>query len=78
MAASAAESRNSQARRRAGRDALWQQRDAAPHRRPLHRSPVAASTLNDVFDQPAPEPPPSSNFVVGDPLGTFSMTVQAR
>ncbi len=39
---------------------------------------VAASTLNDVFDQPAPEPPPSSNFVVGDPLGTFSMTVQAR
>ena len=39
---------------------------------------VAASTLNDVFNQPAPEPPPSSNFVVGDPLGTFSMTVQAR
>lgn len=39
---------------------------------------VTASTLNDVFNQPAPEPPPSSNFVVGDPLGTFSMTVQAR
>lgn len=38
----------------------------------------AASTLNDVFNQPAPPPPPSSNFVVGDPLGTFSMTVQAR
>lgn len=39
---------------------------------------VAASTLNDVFNQPAPVPPPSSNFVVGDPLGTFSMVVQAR
>jgi hypothetical protein len=39
---------------------------------------VAASTLNDVFNQPAPEPPPASNFVVGDPLGTFSMTLQAR
>lgn len=38
----------------------------------------AASTLNDVFNQPPPEPPSSSNFVVGDPLGTFSMTVQAR
>lgn len=38
----------------------------------------AASTLNDVFNQPAPQPPPSSNLVVGDPLGTFSMTVQAR
>lgn len=38
----------------------------------------AASTLNDVFNQPAPPPPPSSNFVVGDPLGTFSMVVQAR
>lgn len=38
----------------------------------------AASTLNDVFNQPAPTPPPSSNFVVGDPLGTFSMQVQAR
>ena len=39
---------------------------------------TAASTLNDVFNQPAPPPPPSSNFVVGDPLGTFSVTVQAR
>lgn len=39
---------------------------------------VAASTLNNVFNQPAPEPPPSSNFVVGDVLGTFSMTVQAQ
>ncbi|HEU5062055.1 MAG TPA: hypothetical protein VFT79_02745 [Solirubrobacterales bacterium] len=39
---------------------------------------TAASTLNDVFNQPAPAPPPSSNFVVGDPLGTFSMEVQAR
>jgi len=39
---------------------------------------VAASTLNDVFNQPAPAPPPSSNFVVGDPLGTFSMTLQAQ
>lgn len=39
---------------------------------------VAASTLNDVFNQPPPAPPSSSNFVVGDPLGTFSMTVQAR
>jgi hypothetical protein len=39
---------------------------------------VAASTLNDVFNQPPPAPPSSSNFVVGDPLGTFSMTLQAR
>jgi hypothetical protein len=39
---------------------------------------TAASTLNDVFNQPAPPPPPSSNFVVGDPLGSFSVTVQAR
>lgn len=39
---------------------------------------VAASTLNSVFNQPAPEPPPSSNFVVGDLLGTFSLTVQAE
>lgn len=38
----------------------------------------AASTLNDVFNQPAPEPPPSSNFVVGDRLGTFSMTLQGQ
>lgn len=39
---------------------------------------TAASTLNDVFNQPAPAPPPSSNFVVGDPLGSLSVTVQAR
>lgn len=39
---------------------------------------VAASTLNNVFNQPAPEPPPASNFVVGDSLGTFAMTVQAQ
>lgn len=39
---------------------------------------VAASTLNDVFNQPSPAPPSSSNFVVGDPLGTFSLTAQAR
>ncbi len=39
---------------------------------------VAASTLNAVFNQPAPEPPPSSNFVIGDSFGKFSMTVQAQ
>lgn len=39
---------------------------------------VAASTLNSVFNQPAPEPPPSSNFVVGDPFGTFSLLAQAQ
>lgn len=39
---------------------------------------VAASTLNNVFNQPAPEPPPSSNFVVGDSFGKFSMIVQAQ
>lgn len=39
---------------------------------------VAASTLNNVFNQPAPEPPPASNFVVGDSFGKFSMTVQAQ
>jgi hypothetical protein len=39
---------------------------------------VAASTLNSVFDQPAPEPPPSSNFVVGDPFGTISLLAQAQ
>jgi hypothetical protein len=39
---------------------------------------TAASTFNDVFNQPAPPPPPASNFVVGDPLGTFSMTLQAQ
>lgn len=39
---------------------------------------AAASTFNDVFNQPAPEPPPSSNFVVGDPLGSVSLTLQAQ
>ena len=39
---------------------------------------VAAATLNSVFNQPAPEPPPASNFVVGDSLGKFSMTLQAQ
>jgi hypothetical protein len=39
---------------------------------------AAASTLNSVFNQPAPAPPPASNFVVGDPLGTFSLTAQAQ
>jgi hypothetical protein len=39
---------------------------------------VAASTLNSVFDQPAPEPPPSSDFVVGDPFGTISLLAQAQ
>ena len=39
---------------------------------------VAATTLNSVFNQPAPEPPPSSNFVVGDPFGTFSLIAQAQ
>lgn len=39
---------------------------------------VAASTLNSVFDQPAPQPPPSSTFVVGDTFGTFSLVAQAQ
>lgn len=39
---------------------------------------VAAATLNDVFNQPAPEPPPSSNFVLGDSFGTFSFTAQTQ
>jgi len=39
---------------------------------------VAASTLNSVFNQPAPEPPPATNFVVGDPFGTFSLLAQAQ
>ncbi len=38
----------------------------------------AASTFNDVFNQPPPAPPPSSNFVLGDSLGSLSMTVQAQ
>lgn len=39
---------------------------------------VAATTLNSVFNQPAPAPPSSSDFVVGDPFGTFSLTAQAE
>jgi hypothetical protein len=39
---------------------------------------VAAQTLNNVFNQPAPEPPPSTNFVVGDPFGTFTLVAQAE
>jgi hypothetical protein len=39
---------------------------------------VAASTLNSVFNQPAPAPPSSSNFVLGDPFGTFSLIAQAE
>jgi hypothetical protein len=39
---------------------------------------VAATTLNSVFNQPAPAPPSSSNFVVGDPFGTFSLVAQAE
>jgi hypothetical protein len=38
----------------------------------------AVQTLNNVFNQPAPAPPPSSNFVVGDPLGTFNLVAQAQ
>lgn len=39
---------------------------------------VAATTLNSVFNQPAPAPPSSSDFVVGDPFGTFSLIAQAQ
>jgi hypothetical protein len=39
---------------------------------------VAATTLNSVFNQPAPAPPSSSDFVVGDPFGTFSLVAQAE
>ncbi len=39
---------------------------------------AAASTFNEVFNQPAPAPPPASNFLLGDPLGSFSMTLQAQ
>jgi hypothetical protein len=39
---------------------------------------VAAATLNDVFNQPPPEPPPASNFIVGDSLGKFSLVAQAQ
>jgi hypothetical protein len=37
-----------------------------------------ASTLNNVFNQPAPAPPSTSDFGVGDPLGTFVITAQAQ
>jgi hypothetical protein len=39
---------------------------------------VAAATLNDVFNQPSGEAPASSNFVVGDPFGKFSLTAYAQ
>ncbi len=38
----------------------------------------AATTFNNLFNQPAPEPAPASNFIVGDPLGTLSLTLQAE
>ena len=38
----------------------------------------AASILNNVLNQPAPAPPASSDFVIGDPLGTFTITAQAQ
>lgn len=38
----------------------------------------AVSTLNNVLNQPVPAPPPSSNFIVGDPLGTFTLVLQAQ
>jgi hypothetical protein len=39
---------------------------------------AAVSTLNAVLNQPAPAPPGSSNFIVGDPLGTFTLIAQAQ
>lgn len=39
---------------------------------------TAATTLNGVFDQPPPEPPAASDFLVGDPLATLSLTAQAQ
>lgn len=38
----------------------------------------AVETLNNVFNQPAPAPPASSNFIVGDTLGTFNLVAQAE
>ncbi len=38
----------------------------------------AATTFNNLLNQPAPEPAPSSNFIVGDPFGTLSLTLQAE
>ncbi|HVW48194.1 MAG TPA: HtaA domain-containing protein [Solirubrobacterales bacterium] len=41
--------------------------------------PVAAATLNQVFNQGDEKAPPaSSEFVAGDPFGTFSMVLQAQ
>jgi hypothetical protein len=41
--------------------------------------PVAAATLNQVFNQGGEKTPPaSSEFVAGDPFGTFSMVLQAQ
>ena len=41
--------------------------------------PVAAATLNQVFNQGGEKvPPASSEFVAGDPFGTFSMVLQAQ
>lgn len=42
----------------------------------LRLQAAAATTLNDVFNKPEPEP--ASNFVVGDSFGKLSFTVQAR
>lgn len=39
---------------------------------------TAVLTLNNVFNQPEPAPPAKSNFVVGDPLGTFTLVAQAQ
>ena len=39
---------------------------------------VAAATLNDVFNQPSGETPASSNFLVGDPFGKFSLVGYAQ
>lgn len=39
---------------------------------------VAAATLNDVFNQPSGEAPATSNFVVGDPFGKFSLVAYAQ
>lgn len=39
---------------------------------------AGASTLNNVLNQPAPSPPAASNFVLGETLGTFSLTAQAQ
>jgi hypothetical protein len=38
----------------------------------------AVSALNGTFNQPPPEPPPASNLIAGDPLGTFNLQLQAQ